>query len=64
MEACRKGVLSVVEFLSHKHLRVNHPEECRGCEKCAAACPNGAMVLRKRAHEERRSSSLQDIANV
>lgn len=64
VETCRKGVLSVVGLLFHKHVRVKHPEECLGCGKCAVACLNGAIVLREGAHEERRSSSLQGFADA
>ncbi|NLE11806.1 MAG: ferredoxin family protein [Actinobacteria bacterium] len=45
VEVCRNGVLGVVGFLFHKHVKVIRPEECRGCGKCAAVCPNGAIVL-------------------
>ena len=58
------GALRVVGFLVHKHVRVRHPEKCRGCGKCAAVFPSGAIVLCERSHEVGRLATLVDTANV
>lgn len=60
LQVCRKGVLDMVGILFHKHVKVNHAEECRGCGKCVAACLNGAIVPCEPARAERRSFPPED----
>jgi NAD-dependent dihydropyrimidine dehydrogenase PreA subunit len=44
VESCPKGVLGKVDFLFHKHARIDKPDECKGCLKCVKACPEQAIT--------------------
>ncbi len=43
VEACPVGVLGLLPFRFHRHVRVNHGELCKGCLKCVRACVQGAI---------------------
>ncbi|MDD5398253.1 MAG: 4Fe-4S binding protein [Dehalococcoidia bacterium] len=42
--ACPNGVIGKVDFLFHRHARIDHAEKCKGCSKCVKACPQGAIT--------------------
>ncbi len=43
VEACTRGVLSVLPYAFHHHAHVDHADRCRGCLRCVRACPEGAV---------------------
>ena len=41
---CPNNVFGKIDFLGHRHIKVNHPEACTGCLKCMKACTYGAIT--------------------
>ena len=43
VEACPSHVLGKVDFLGHRHARIDHAAACKGCKTCVRTCPNQAI---------------------
>lgn len=43
LDECEYNVLGKVNFWFHKHIIIKNGDECRGCKKCVAICPNGVF---------------------
>ena len=44
VEACPNDVIGKIEFIFHKHSRIDHAEMYKGCQKCVKACPQQAIT--------------------
>lgn len=44
VEACPNSVFGKIDFIFHKHSRIDHAERCKGCQKCLKACPQQAIT--------------------
>ena len=44
---CPNMVLEKINFLGHKHAKINDPNECTGCFACVNACDSLAFVKLK-----------------
>ena len=51
VETCPEHVIGKVDMLFHRHARIDHPENCRGCLRCLKACPSLAIQVRQKSHE-------------
>jgi len=40
LDECKWDVLGKVDVWFHKHVVIKNAEDCRGCQKCIAVCPN------------------------
>jgi 2-oxoglutarate ferredoxin oxidoreductase subunit delta len=40
---CNKNVIGKVDFLGHRHARIDNPDQCAGCLKCVKICKFGAF---------------------
>ena len=40
-ESCPKQVFGKIDFLGHRHIRVQNADNCIGCKKCVKVCDNG-----------------------
>ncbi len=36
--ACPNDVIGKVDFLGHRHARIDKPDNCSGCTKCVKLC--------------------------
>jgi 2-oxoglutarate ferredoxin oxidoreductase subunit delta len=43
IDECEYNVLGKVNLWFHKHVIIKNGDECRGCQKCVAVCPNGVF---------------------
>ena len=44
INACPNKVISKIDFLGHRHARINESNKCSGCLKCVKICENGAYI--------------------
>ncbi len=44
VEACPNGVIGKIEFIFHKHSRIDNAERCKGCRECVKVCPQKAIT--------------------
>lgn len=46
MEVCPDDVFGKIDMLFglHQHVRLDRPEQCKGCKKCVLACPAQAII--------------------
>ena len=42
--ACPKHVFGKIDFIRHRHIRVQNADNCIGCKKCVRVCSNGAIL--------------------
>jgi NAD-dependent dihydropyrimidine dehydrogenase PreA subunit len=43
IEVCPNQVLGKVDFLGHRHVRIDDAAACNGCKKCVRICPDQAI---------------------
>jgi len=44
---CHKNVIGKVDFLGHRHARIDNAERCTGCLKCVTNCEFNAYSIRE-----------------
>ena len=44
VHSCPQGVLGMVAFWWHRHVRIEQGDACAGCRKCLRACRHGALT--------------------
>ena len=45
IEVCQKKALGKIDLPFHRHAAIRNADNCKGCRKCAAACPQGAITF-------------------
>lgn len=48
---CPQHVLGKIDLLFHKHARIDHPDNCKGCMRCVKTCLNGAITPVEKTHD-------------
>jgi NAD-dependent dihydropyrimidine dehydrogenase PreA subunit len=43
LEVCPNDVFAKIVFLSHRHIRIQNPQNCTGCLRCKKVCSPGAI---------------------
>jgi len=51
VEVCPQHVLGKVEFLFHRHARIDRTKKCKGCLRCLKVCSNQAILAREKTHD-------------
>lgn len=44
VRVCRKNVFGKIDFLGHKHARIDNTANCTGCRACLQACRYKAIL--------------------
>ena len=46
INTCPNKVIGKINFLGHRHARINEPDKCSGCLKCLKICEYSAYNIR------------------
>jgi 2-oxoglutarate ferredoxin oxidoreductase subunit delta len=42
IDTCPNKVIGKIDFLGHRHVRIDQSDKCSGCLKCVKTCESGA----------------------
>ncbi|MBN1430232.1 MAG: ferredoxin family protein [Anaerolineae bacterium] len=51
VDVCPQHVFGKVDFLFHRHARIDQPENCQGCLLCLDACSHQAILSIEKTHD-------------
>jgi 2-oxoglutarate ferredoxin oxidoreductase subunit delta len=52
IESCNKKVIGKIDFLGHRHAKINNADKCAGCLKCLKVCIYGAYTKNDEQYKE------------
>jgi len=51
VQVCPQLVFGKVDFLFHRHARIDRAENCKGCLLCLEACSHQAILAVEKTHD-------------
>ena len=51
VDVCPQHVLGKVDFIFHRHARINRTKKCIGCLRCLKVCANQAILAKEKTHD-------------
>ena len=51
VDVCPQHVLGKVDFLFHRHARIDRTKKCKGCLRCIKVCSSQAILPMEKTHD-------------